>query len=117
MLAQHIAQVTHAANRALQQVLNDPNNPVSPEWANLSEETRQSAIVGVQKALDGATPEQLHEEWCKFKTEHGWIHGPIKNERAKTHPCLVPYSDLPMRERLKDALFRNIVNTFAPEGQ
>lgn len=103
-----IARVVHEANRALQIVNGDP---VSERWDDLDAETRASAVDGVRNALTGATPEESHENWTRFKVEHGWVYGPVKDPEAKTHPCLVPYADLPADQRIKDHLFTVIVNT------
>lgn len=105
-----IAQVCHEANRALQAVNNDEANPAGVPWRIASQEQRQSAIDGVHAALAGKTPEELHDAWCEFKLRHGWRHGDVKDEQAKTHPCLVPYGLLPETERVKDHLFAAIVD-------
>ncbi|NKT05172.1 hypothetical protein GS485_11085 [Rhodococcus hoagii] len=102
-----IARVCHEANRAIQIVTGDP--AVSPSWDDAPDWQRDSAIEGVEKALNGATPKQLHESWCEFKRADGWVYGDVKDEVAKTHPCLVPYWDLPEIQRKKDAVFGAIV--------
>ncbi len=102
-----IARVCHEANRALQAVTGDP--APSAAWDDTDTETRRSAVEGVLAALDGATPEQLHESWSQFKLDAGWVYGPLKNAETKTHPCLVDYADLPEEQRAKDALFHGIV--------
>ena len=48
------------------------------------------------------TPEEIHEKWMDKKLEDGWIYGEIKDEVEKTHPCIVPYEELPMSEKIKD---------------
>lgn len=103
---EHIAQVCHEANRALQIINGDP---VSPLWGDLDEETRNSAIDGVVKSLEGATAKEMHENWVKFKVQHGWTYGEAKNDAEKTHPCLVAYEDLPAEQQIKDSLFSAIV--------
>lgn len=104
-----IARVVHEANRALQREQADPTIPVSPSWDDLDEETRYSALVGVEGVQRGNTPEDSHEEWCRFKLGHGWSWGPVKDEETKQHPLLVPYSELPPSQRVKDLLFVSIV--------
>jgi hypothetical protein len=104
-----IAQICHEANRVIQAWQNDPTIPVSPPWVETDEETRSSATQGVIYALGGATPEESHENWCRFKREHGWVLGPEKDEAKKTHPLLVPYEQLPEGQKTKDALFTGIV--------
>ena len=108
-----IAQVCHEANRALQVVAPRQGVPTSASWEDVSGEMRRSGIHGVQLARAGATPEQLHEEWCAFKRAEGWTFGLTKDEEAKTHPCLLPYADLSPVDRAKDRLFLAIVQALA----
>ncbi len=105
--AADIARVCHEANRALQLLLGD--DAVSPPWDEAPEWQRESAVSGVREAVAGATPEQLHQLWCDFKVNDGWTHGPVKDAEAKTHPCLVPYEELPAGQKRKDHLFAAIV--------
>lgn len=102
-----IAQVCHEANRALQLIALDPSP--SPAWSDAPEWQRASTIDGVREAQAGATSEQLHERWCEFKTSDGWVYGATKDSEAKTHPCLVPYADLPLDQRQKDGVFHALV--------
>lgn len=106
-----IARVCHEANRAWQQATGDP--VVSPPWDEAPESQRESARGGVQEALRGADPEQLHLAWCAQRWADGWVFGPVKDERRRTHPCLVPYAELPAEQRAKDGLFLAIVGVLA----
>ncbi|SCZ14344.1 RyR domain-containing protein [Rhodococcus erythropolis] len=107
MQIEHIARVCHEANRAIQIATGDPK--VSPHWDDAPQEQRASAIEGVIAAMRGATPRQLHESWLEFKASGGWIYGPEKDEVARTHPCFVPYDELPEEQKSKDAVFSAIV--------
>lgn len=102
-----IAHVCHEANRALQQIIGD--RVISPHWEFAPNDQRRSSRAGVVAALDGATPEELHAKWCADKDADGWVWGPEKNPLEKSHPCMVPYADLPAEQRLKDRLFAAIV--------
>lgn len=102
-----IARVCHEANRALQITQGDP--AVSPPWDEAPDWQREAAIAGVTAALDGATPEQLHYAWCTERINAGWRYGPVKDAETLTHPCLVPYGDLPEGQRDKDRVFLAIV--------
>jgi len=42
-----------------------------------------------------------HVRWVDHKLSRGWALGP-RDDARKTHPCLVPYDDLPEAERQKD---------------
>lgn len=70
------------------------------------------------------TPEEVerlgrmeHDRWMAAKRRDGWRHGPTKDSDAKTHPCLVPYDQLPPDEQEKDrAAVRQIPATLAKVG-
>jgi hypothetical protein len=113
MNVEAIAHVCHEANRALQIEQADPTIEVSPLWADLDEETRQSAVVGVKGVIDGNTPEESHALWCEYKRDAGWATGPVKDLSKKEHPLLVPYDDLPESAKIKDALFVGIVRALS----
>lgn len=102
-----IASVCHEANRQLQIMFNEEN--ISPRWGDCSKELQRSIIAGVTKALDGETPQQLHDSWLQHKASQGWVYGEKKDEEEKTHPNIVVYDNLPDEQKLKDVLFRNIV--------
>lgn len=102
-----IAQVTHEANRAWQILTGDP--AVSPHWDDAPDWQRDSAVEGVVNALQGRSPEESHVGWCDYKVRDGWVYGPVKDPELKTHPCLVPYAELPADQRIKDELFLAIV--------
>ncbi|PZG20641.1 hypothetical protein C1J01_08915 [Nonomuraea aridisoli] len=102
-----VARICHEANRAVQALTNDP--APSPAWEDAPEWQRESAVAGVETARSGATPEQLHESWRAHKEADGWTYGDVKDADAKTHPCLVPYGELPAEQRAKDAIFHAIV--------
>ena len=111
MRVSQIARVCHEANRALQIAQRDP--APSPHWEDAPESQTASAIDGVVQAIDGVEPKELHESWCDFKRASGWIFGEVKDEDAKTHPCLVAYDALPAHQQVKDHLFAAIVKALA----
>ena len=46
--------------------------------------------------------ENVHEMWALGRINDGWRYGEKRDDAAKTHPCLVPYSQLPDSEREYD---------------
>lgn len=110
-MVNRIAQVCHEANRAVQVIANDPN--INQAWPIVSEEMRESAREGVRAVLEAdRTPAEMHALWSESKLLSGWVYGPVKDEMAKTHPCLVPYEDLDEGQRLKDRVFIHIITAF-----
>lgn len=104
-----IARACHEANRAWCLYHGDTSQVA---WGECPENIRQSAIAGVWLAANGSTPEQQHEAWCTFKMADGWVYGTVKDIAAKTHPCLVPYADLPAEQKAKDAIYIGVVRAF-----
>jgi len=104
------AEATHEANRVYCEAIGDTSQvpfKAAPAWQ------RESAIDGVIAALHGATPRELHENWCKVKRADGWVFGEVKDADAKTHPCLVPYAQLPPQQQAKNRLFGEIVRAMS----
>ena len=44
----------------------------------------------------------VHEVWAKSRMEQGWTYGDQRDDKMKTHPCLVPYEQLPEVEKAYD---------------
>lgn len=44
----------------------------------------------------------VHEVWSKNRMDEGWTYGPERNDSLRTHPCLVPYEELPEIEKEYD---------------
>ena len=44
----------------------------------------------------------VHEVWAANRIAEGWTYGPARDDVAKTHPCLVPYDELPESEKAYD---------------
>ena len=56
----------------------------------------------IQKELAGVVEtlaERAHEHWAQQRMQDGWTWGPERDDRARRHPCLVPYGQLPESER------------------
>jgi hypothetical protein len=81
-------------------------------WNEAEEWQRESAIKGVQFKLENpdAKDDAQHNAWMKDKVDAGWIYGISKDAEKKTHPCIVPFEQLPLFQQKKDALFCAIVD-------
>ena len=113
-MAHSIARVAHELNMSYCQSLGDYTQlpwEQAPEWQ------QKSAIAGVEFHLanPNATPKDSHDSWMKEKKDDGWVWGEIKDYEAKTHPCMVPYDELPQEQRSKDFIFRGTVHAIARE--
>lgn len=104
-----IAKVCHEANRAYCQALGDNSQP---PWGNAPDWQKASAVAGVKfhKSNPDAGPEASHESWMAQKVADGWTYGENKDPDAKTHPCIVPFDQLPREQQAKDFIFRAIVH-------
>ena len=113
MKTEQIAQICHDANRSLCQTAGDHSQL---PWNAAADWQRDSAIKGVQFALANpdAPGSAQHDAWSADKIADGWAYGETKDAEAKTHPCLVPFEQLPPHQQAKDHLFKAIVNALAP---
>lgn len=41
----------------------------------------------------------VHEVWAEERIQQGWTYGEQRDDERKTHPCLIPYDDLPEIEK------------------
>lgn len=62
-------------------------------------ETEDICLSPELLALTEQLAEQVHETWARARLDQGWRWGPVRDDREKTTPCLVPYSELPETER------------------
>jgi hypothetical protein len=108
-LVSAIAVVAHAANRAWC-IYNDDNSQLpwtdAPEWQKAS----MIAAVEFHEANPDAPASASHEAWMAYKLADGWVYGPVKDEAAKTHPCLVPFDQLPKEQQFKDTLIGTVID-------
>lgn len=109
MNIQSIARVCHDANASYCRAIGDYSQM---SWDEAEEWQRQSAISGVQFALDNPTApaSAQHDSWLSAKEADGWKYGEVKDANKKEHPCMVPYISLPIEQRAKDHLFKAVVN-------
>jgi RyR domain len=104
-----VAKMCHAANKAWCELHGDFSQP---EWDAAPDWQKESAIQGVEfhRANPDAGDSASHDNWTALKVKEGWVYGKTKDPEAKTHPCIVPFDDLPHQQRKKDAIFRAIVH-------
>lgn len=103
-----IAKACHEANRIWCQANGDDTQK---HWQDTDQWQRDSAIKGVEFKLSNpsAGKDAQHNAWMSDKVTDGWVYGEIKDADKKTHPCIVPFEELPEFQQKKDALFCAIV--------
>lgn len=105
------ARAAHECNRAYCFATGDSSQP---SWDDAPDWQKQSCRNGVVGVLErGNTPAQSHANWLAEKEATGWVYGPLKDTLAKTHPCMLPYDDLPPEQRAKDLIFVRVVKAMA----
>lgn len=53
-------------------------------------------------ALTEKLAENTHDVWAEGRIREGWTYGEQRDDAAKKHPCLVPYSELSESEKEYD---------------
>jgi len=108
MNIEEIARVCHQVNKAYCESLGD-NSQFN--WEESAQWQKDSAVKGVELHLTKpeTSPSDSHNSWMKEKVDTGWVYGEIKDEEAKTHPCMVSFSELPREQQAKDFIFMAIV--------
>lgn len=98
------ARAAHEVNRAYCEGIGDDSQVT---WVEAPQWQRVSCINGVRAILQNPaiTPAQQHALWMAEKGADGWVYGEEKDAEAKTHPCMVPYEELPDEQKVKDSLF------------
>ncbi len=109
---EYIAKVAHEINAAYCLSCDDDSQTSwedAPDWQKLS------AINGVKFHLENpdASASASHDAWLKEKIKSGWVYGVEKDQEKRTHPCIVPFEDLPQQQKAKDFLFRQVVHSLA----
>jgi RyR domain len=106
-----IAQVVHAATMEMQKITSDLFP--SPIWWYTDQDTQDLTIASVRMIRDGSTEEDIHKAWVVRKTELGWVYGTAKDQKKKTHPCIVEWDSLPGYQQAKTRVFAGIVRALS----
>ena len=106
---ENIAKMCHQANKTWCELNNDSSQK---DWDEAEQWQRDSAIKGVEFKLANseAGKDAQHNAWMADKVNDGWVYGEVKDAEKKTHPCIVPFDQLPEFQQKKDALFCAIVD-------
>ena len=66
-------------------------------------------MSGIEKPIEQRTEEEIwalreleHRRWNAYIRSEGYTYAEERNNLAKTHHCLIPFYDLPLKEQKKD---------------
>ena len=65
-------------------------------------DTKGVELPGELEQLVEQMSKNVHEVWSETRIQQGWTYGEQRNDELKTHPCLVPYEELPESEKEYD---------------
>lgn len=104
-----LLRVAVAIYEACRQEAISSSRPIIPEPFEMRDgsfrEQFQKTIERLTAKDYEATPEREHDSWTRAYEKMGWKYGVIRDPKAKTHPDMVPFDELPESERQKDAIF------------
>lgn len=104
VLLHKICEDTHEVIRTYSRTHNEYT---ALPWKQVDLNDKLSLLKDVIEVMNNPekTPREAHETWMNNKLADGWVFGREKSVKGKTHPCLVPYDELPEYQRFKDDLF------------
>ncbi|MBQ1391661.1 MAG: hypothetical protein IIY82_07915 [Firmicutes bacterium] len=82
----------------------------------LTEEDCRRAYERYQKipaAYVDVLREAEHRRWVRFHQMYNWTYAPVRDNGKRQHPLLVPYTELPEEERVKDDFAWEMLGRFA----
>jgi ryanodine receptor 2 len=65
-------------------------------------DTTGIALTDGQVALVETLAAHVHDVWAAQRIADGWRFGRTRDDISKSHPCLVPYDELPESEKTYD---------------
>jgi hypothetical protein len=83
--------------------------PIIPApWDKRAEDFKDQFLEVIERQtgeLRSHSPAELHGGWIQAYVEMGWKYGEVYDDKARTHPDMVPYDQLGQLEKDKDAVF------------
>jgi len=105
-LTERQAKFVYDSARLAAQAADAPIIPV--EWEQRESPFKEQFLKVIERQCGeqrSKSPEELHGSWMQAYFAMGWVYGEKYDREKKTHPDLVPYSQLGQLERDKDAVF------------
>lgn len=99
-----IARVRYLGWICFQMGANLPLHDVDTSSYDITKERLESLIAGTRIALENPdmTAEDNHNIWVETKKSQGYTYGTELSVSKKTHPSMVPFSELTDVEKRKD---------------
>ncbi len=69
-----------------------------PKPINLSDIRLPQSLICLAEQI----AKNVHEVWAENRIKEGWKYGPERDDKLKTHPCLVDYENLSESEKEYD---------------
>ena len=66
-----------------------------PEPVDTSDVTLPDELLELTEKI----AKNVHEVWSQGRIADGWTYGPKRDDEKRQTPCLVPYEELPEREK------------------
>ena len=84
------------------------------EWKLVDSDDKAKLLNAVNRAIEKriTDPSVSHGEWITDMIKDGWQYGEKYDEVKKTHPCMIPYDQLPVGQQTKDYIFLAILKPF-----
>lgn len=98
-----VAVTCHEINRALSERIDALPQPA---WKDAPSWQHEDTIESVRAIAEGHVerPEHLHINWMERRRKKGWTYGKTKDPGPKKHPCMVPFDELSLPQRLEYVL-------------
>lgn len=75
------------------------SEPVIPTYEPKPLDTSDVQLSEELDELAESLAKNVHEVWSANRIAEGWTYGQVRDDVRKTHPCLIPYEDLPESEK------------------
>lgn len=108
---ERIARIVHAMLNAYSGLVGLATVSETDDYDAAAKSSTEQAVQLVLQNPE-ITAEALHQHWVESKKNEGWVYGEAKDSQAKTHPCLVDWSELSKEHRIKDEFFISIVASY-----
>jgi hypothetical protein len=108
-----IARAAHEVHRQFSIMRCEPEDDQKDEWTYSNDMDKFIAVNSVLGIIKGNDAEKSHAQWVQDMKAMGYVLGTMKNDgkdgKPKTHPGMVPFSELPFDVQQKDKLWVNTV--------